>query len=78
IGGLSKRQMERRFQAEQDCSPLNFYLLLRLERAEQLLTYTAMTVRDVGLACGFASMAQFSRQYKAHHGFPPSQTRRVG
>ena len=70
--------MERCFQAEQDCSPVNFYLLLRLERAEQLLTYSGMSVRDVGLACGFSSMAQFSKQYKVRYGFSPNQTRRLG
>ncbi|MDH3741115.1 MAG: helix-turn-helix domain-containing protein [Hyphomicrobiales bacterium] len=50
IAGVSQRRMERLFEAEQACSPVNFYLQLRLERAEQLLTYTGMSARDVGLA----------------------------
>ena len=78
IAGVLQRQMERLFEAEQASSPVNFYLQLRLEWAEQLLTFTAMSARDVGLACGFASLAQFSKQYKVRYGFPPSQTRRLG
>ncbi len=77
IAGLSQRQLERLFRTEQGCSPIRFYLRLRLERAEQLLAYTRMSVRNVGLACGFSSLAQFSRQYKAHFGIPPSRTRKA-
>ena len=75
ICGLSQRQLERLFKREQGCSPVKFYLRLRLERAEQLLAYTRMSVRDVGVACGFSSLAQFSRQYKAQYGLPPSRMR---
>jgi AraC family carnitine catabolism transcriptional activator len=73
--GVSQRQLERLFRAEQGCSPVQFYLRLRLERAEQLLTYTRMSVRDVGVACGFSSLAQFSRQFKGQFGLPPSRMR---
>ena len=75
VASVSQRQLERLFRAEQGCSPVQFYLRLRLERAEQLLAYTRMSVRDVGVACGFSSLAQFSRQFKAHYGLPPRQMR---
>jgi len=78
LARLSQRQMERLFRAAQGCSPVRFYLRLRLERAGQLLTYTRLTVRDVGLACGFASLALFSKQYTLRYGFAPSRTRRLG
>ncbi len=78
IGGLSLRQLERLFRAKLGTTPKQLYLKLRLERAERLLTYSQMSVRDVGLACGFSSLAQFSRAYKTHIGTPPSGTRRAG
>ena len=78
VAGVSVRQLERLFEAEQAISPVQFYLQLRLERAEHLLTYTRMSVRDVGLACGFSSLSSFSRRYSARHGFAPSLTRWVG
>lgn len=76
LTGLSARQLERRFRRALGMGPMRFYLGLRLERAERLLTYSRMAVRDVGLAAGFASLAQFSRAYKARYGLAPSQHRR--
>ena len=52
--------------------------LRRVARGGALMAYTGMSVRDIGLDCGFASLAQFSRQYKARFGFAPSQTRKLG
>jgi AraC family carnitine catabolism transcriptional activator len=66
--GASPRQLERRFKAALGMGPMRFYLGLRLERAERLLTYSRLSVRDVGLAAGFSSMAQFSRAYRARFG----------
>ncbi len=74
--GVSSRQLERRFRRLLGMSPMRFYLSLRLERAEHLLTYSRLSVRDVGLASGFASIAQFSRAYKTKYGLSPSKHRR--
>ncbi len=76
LAGVSPRQLERRFKAALGMGPMRFYLGLRLERAERLLTYSRLSVRDVGLASGFSSMAQFSRAYRARFGLPPSLHRR--
>ncbi len=76
VAGLSPRQLERAFRAAFGLSPVSFYLGLRLERAEHLLTYGAMGVREVALATGFSSLAQFSRAYKARYGLAPSRHRR--
>jgi AraC family carnitine catabolism transcriptional activator len=76
LAGLSPRQLERAFRAAFGLSPVSFYLGLRLERAEHLLTYGPMGVREVALATGFSSLARFSRAYKARYGLPPSRHRR--
>jgi transcriptional regulator GlxA family with amidase domain len=55
--------------------PRSFYLHLRLERAERLLIYGGMNVRDAAIACGFSSLAQFSRMFKTRFGKPPSSYR---
>ncbi|MBM3572223.1 MAG: GlxA family transcriptional regulator [Alphaproteobacteria bacterium] len=73
--GLSLRQLERLFAAELGRSPAASYRDLRLERAKHLLSQTAMPALEVGLACGFASAAHFSRAYRQCFGHPPSQTR---
>ncbi len=76
IGGISVRQMERLFARALKQRPMGFYVDLRLEKAERLLTYSPMSVRDVSVACGFTSLAQFSRAFKTKHGRPPSALRR--
>jgi AraC family carnitine catabolism transcriptional activator len=75
-GGISVRQMERLFQSEVGQRPMGFYRRLRLERAEHLLSYSSMTVRDVSLATGFSTLAEFSRAFRGKAGAPPSRFRR--
>ena len=74
--GVSPRQLERRFQCLLGMPPMRFYLSLRLERAEHLLMYSRLSVRNAGLASGFSSLAQFSRAYRTRYGLSPSQHRR--
>ena len=73
---LSERQLERLFRRHLRASPLAFYRKLRLERAEQLLTYSRLAVREVAIACGFSSLALFSRAFNAEYGRSPSAIRR--
>ena len=74
--GLSRRQLERQFQAHFRCSPLRYYLDLRLQRARALLQYTDMQVVDIALACGFGTAAHFSASYRGWAGHPPVGERR--
>ncbi|MGE4246773.1 MAG: GlxA family transcriptional regulator [Parvibaculaceae bacterium] len=76
VAGLSGRQLERVFKARMGVAPKRFYLGLRLEKAERLLTYSRMSVRDVAVATGFSSLALFSRAYRVRYGLPPSRHRR--
>lgn len=75
--GSSERQLERLFRTHLQTTPCSFYRQLRLERAERLLTYSRMSVRDVAVACGFSSLALFSRVFKSKFGRAPSALRRA-
>jgi AraC family carnitine catabolism transcriptional activator len=75
VAGISQRQMERLFRDKLGQRPMGFYLALRLEKAERLLTYSPMSVRDVSVACGFSSLPLFSRSFRARYGRPPSSFR---
>jgi AraC family carnitine catabolism transcriptional activator len=75
VAGLSVRQMERLFRQKLGERPMGFYLKLRLEKAERLITYSAMGMREIALACGFSSLPLFSRSFKARYGRPPSALR---
>jgi AraC family carnitine catabolism transcriptional activator len=72
---VTRRQMERLFQSHLGTSPAQFYLVLRLDRARQLLEQTEMGVMAVGLACGFGASSHFSRAYKLRFGVSPTEDR---
>ncbi len=72
---MSRRQLERQFQHRFRLSPQRYYLDLRLQRARALLQYSDLSVLEIGLACGFAATAHFSRAYRAWAGHSPSAER---
>ncbi|MEL7258728.1 MAG: helix-turn-helix domain-containing protein [Pseudomonadota bacterium] len=72
--GLSSRSLERRFQSRLGTTPNTYYREMRLARANNLLLNTAMSVREIGLACGFSG--GFSVLYKSFFGMTPLQMRR--
>ncbi len=74
---ISVRQMERLFKAHLHQSPNAYYLQLRLDRARQLLQQSDMALISVATACGFNSLAHFSRSYKNHFLCSPSQDRLI-
>ena len=45
------------------------------EKAERLITYSTMTMREIAVACGFLSLPLFSRSFRARYGRPPSELR---
>jgi AraC family transcriptional regulator, carnitine catabolism transcriptional activator len=74
--GVSVRQLERLFAATLKQRPIGFYLALRLERAERLINYSTLSIREVAVATGFSSLSQFSRSFGKQYGRPPSKWRR--
>jgi len=74
--GVSSDKLERRFRTELHISPNGYYRRLRLKRAADLLAHSTLAVRDVALACGFASMSSFARAFREQHGRPPKEMRR--
>ncbi len=74
---VSTRQLERLFQTMLGQRPAEFYRQLRLRYARFLLDTTDRSVTAIALDAGFADCAHFSRQFKAMHGFTPSDSRVV-
>lgn len=77
LSGLSARQLQRLFLTELKQSPEQFFVLLRLRAARDLLSHTDDPVGDVGLQCGFASPSHFARAFLAAFGQRPSDVRRA-
>jgi AraC family transcriptional regulator, glycine betaine-responsive activator len=73
--GLSKRQVERLFRSYLGCTFSRYYLELRLNRAQQLVSQTSMPILEIALACGFVSASHFSRSYRRRFGRTPRDER---
>lgn len=72
---ISRRQLERLFQKNLNCSPSRYYLELRLNRARLLLLQTNMPIIDVAISCGFSTSPHFSKCYSGQYGKPPRSER---
>lgn len=67
----NEKYMGRLFQKEMGMSFRKYCLLLRLQKAEALLTKTPHKVIDVAIECGFDNISYFNRSFKAQYGTAP-------
>ncbi|MEM9436993.1 MAG: helix-turn-helix domain-containing protein [Pseudomonadota bacterium] len=73
--GLSQRQLERLFRGHTGRSPNQYYRMLRLDRAREMVTRSASPMPEIASSCGFQSPVHFSRAYKEQFGLPPMRDR---
>lgn len=73
--GFSKRHLERLFGKFVGKSPKRYYRGMRIQRANNLLTQTSLSVTEIGIACGFESLGNFSKVYRAAYQMSPYQAR---
>ena len=50
-----------------------YCLLLKLQRAEALLSGTNDKIIDIALECGFDNISYFNRAFKKQYGMSPSE-----
>ena len=74
---LSVRQLERSFRMYLECTPMQYYLKLRLRNARRLLLQTERSTGDISLACGFNSAAHFSKSYRDMFDISPREQRKM-
>jgi transcriptional regulator GlxA family with amidase domain len=75
--GISRRSLERRFEADIKKNPRDAYLFLRLNHASLLLAQTNRTVAEVAVSTGFCDASHLSRVFKRRHGMTPSRARQT-
>jgi len=73
LSGLGERHLSRLFQLHFNSSAVNYYRKMRLEKAQQMLKQSGLSVLEVALATGFASGSHFSRLFKQYYGLSPRQ-----
>lgn len=64
LTSISQDRLERRFRQHTGVKPQEYYMLVRLQRAQALLVSSALSIKEIGLACGFASASHFARRYQ--------------
>ncbi|MGK7753266.1 MULTISPECIES: helix-turn-helix domain-containing protein [unclassified Roseovarius] len=76
IIGISARKLERGFAEKLGRSPLKVYRDLRLDRAHDLVTQTALPLGEIAIACGFSNVTLMKRWFQRRYGEPPCDVRR--
>jgi len=72
---VSVGKLERAFKTEFDMGPAEYLRRARMERARDLLLHSGMSVREVGLACGYESFSSFVRAFRSAFGETPGKSR---
>jgi AraC-like DNA-binding protein len=76
VAGLSKFHFQRLFTATYGLSPAAHLSRRRVERAQDLLRATNLTVTEVCHAVGFSSLGSFSSRFRELVGETPSEFQR--
>jgi AraC-like DNA-binding protein len=73
VAGLSKYHFLRLFKATYGLTPGEYVSQRRIERGQDLLRATGLSVTEVCFAVGFSSLGSFSSRFKTMVGETPSQ-----
>ena len=64
------------FKQEFGMTIMQYVTLCRMQRAEQLLRDSSLSIGHIATSCGFPDVEYFSRSFKQSHGTSPSRWRR--
>ena len=74
----SRRQLQRAYAEVGDTTFREHLTAVRMERAAEMLSSRALTVREVAHRVGYRQPAQFAKAFRRHHGAAPSDFRSTG
>jgi AraC-like DNA-binding protein len=76
--GLSASRFSQVFRSRFGSPPHQFLLHLRIQRAQDLLHHTSLTMREISAQCGFSDIHHFSKTFKRLSGQTPGAYRQTG
>lgn len=76
VAGISKYHFQRLFKATYGLTPAAYLTQRRIERAQDLLRATNLTVTEACHAVGFSSLGSFSSRFRELVGETPSEFQR--
>jgi AraC family transcriptional regulator len=74
--GYSRNHFLRMFRVATECTPHQYFLRLRIEKAQSLMKNQSLRIIDIAESCGFTSQSQFSHVFRRVIGVTPRQYRR--
>lgn len=75
--GLSRQHLILLFNEETGFPPIDYFLRMKIQRAAQLLSLTALSIKEVASSIGMSDPYYFSRLFKKMTGSAPSAYRNV-
>jgi AraC-like DNA-binding protein len=72
---MSVRTFERRFRARFHQSPQRYLRKLRIRTASRALIYSARSLADIAVGCGFSDQSHFTREFRRQFGRTPREYR---
>lgn len=75
VAGLSRMHFASQFRAATGLRPHEFLLKRRIQRSEELLRDSGMTIAEIAVNVGFQTQAHFTTVFKRFVGFTPRQWR---
>ncbi len=74
---LSHSHFSRAFKASLGIPPGAYVMSRRVERVKLMMTSTADSLAQIGLACGFSDQAHLSKSFRRRVGMSPGAWRRI-
>jgi AraC family transcriptional regulator len=73
---ISPSHLRRLFWQGRRTSPKAQFQRIRLDKAKELMSRSALTLEEIARACGYASASHFCREHKAAYNFTPTTWRK--
>jgi len=70
---VSVSKLKMLFREYASCGPIDFFIILKLERAKELICLGESNLSEIAESLGFSSLSYFSRIFKSRFGVSPSK-----
>lgn len=71
--GLDRTYLYKLFQKHRGCSPSEFLMNYRLEKAAEMLENQELPISEIGVSVGFHDTSHFYKAFSAKFGMPPKK-----
>jgi AraC-like DNA-binding protein len=73
--GMSKAGLHRLFKKNMECSPIEYFIRIKMQIARDLLTVSHHSIKEIALQLGYSNQLYFSAEFKKRVGVSPKTFR---